>query len=79
VNARPPLQCKRCGCYAVQWAQTNAGKWYLVIRIFDATPESRAWLRGGGARRPHSCATHARHDAASEQHQAEYYAKLAAR
>lgn len=73
-----PLSCRRCGCYAVRWAQTNAGRWYMAIRVFDATPEARAWLRGGGARRPHKCSTHELvHNAELEAREAAFYAKRA--
>jgi hypothetical protein len=68
---RPPLSCHRCGCLAVRWMQTRAGKWYLANRDFEPTNPAYA---AATARVPHKCANHTRHSIESEQHSANYYA-----
>jgi len=55
-------RCNRCGCLAVAWRNTKAGKWYLAISTTpDSSPETKAYFRGGAGRRPHTCDTHTNH------------------
>lgn len=71
-----PLACRRCGCMAVRWMQTKAGKWYLAGRVFE--PGLEAGYARAMAKVPHKCSTHeAIHAKAVEEHAARFYAGAA--
>lgn len=74
TTTRSPLSCNRCGCFAVSWRQTKAGKWYLGRESLSDTMDSasRAYARQAG-KAPHNCSTH------KSSHDAEYEARAAER